>query len=412
MDDRTAVAWIHRRIGLGLSPDQLGAARARGVDAELADLVSADPGANDPWASVEVSADPKATGAQKTAVVGAWVDHLTVTTTPFADRVAWLLHGWLVSSMDKARSPAQMVNQIRLFRAAGLGSFPELLRAVTTDPAMLVYLDGRESTGSAPNENFGRELLELFALGVGNYGEADVKAGARALTGWTTGAGEVTAVFRRNRHDDTPQRYLGTDGVHDVDTVIAAAVAHPAHPRFVARRVARELLSTLEDPVVGRLATVYDDNGRRLDAVIAAAVRLGLDGAGSSVVLAPVPWLAMARRSTGATLPAKTVARGLGAAGQIPLFPPNVGGWPGGSAWFASATVVARANLAAALAAGTAADHPTLAAAGSRDLGLLADRLGVPTGSFGPATTAALLNAPDPRPRLALALVSPEFVIA
>jgi len=256
---------------------------------------------------VEVPADPKATGAQKTAVVAAWVDHLAATTTPFVDRAAWLLHGWLFSAMDKARSPAQMASQIRLFRTAGRGSFPELLRAVTTDPAMLVYLDGRESTGSAPNENFGRELLELFALGVGDYVEADVKAGARALTGWTTGAGEVTAVFRRNRHDDTPQRYLGTDGVHDVDTVIAAAVAHPAHPRFVARRVAREVLGTVEDAVVGRLAEVYDDNGRRLDAVIAAAVRLGLEGAGSSVVLAPVPWLAMARRAAAGGVVAVTI---------------------------------------------------------------------------------------------------------
>ncbi len=413
MDERAAVAWLHRRIGLGLSPAELAAARARGVEAELAELLQPVDG-SDPWAGIDVPTDPRTGRAERVRVITAWLDHLSTTSTPMPDRLTWMLHGWLVSSMDKVRSPAQMVGQLRLFRAQGTGPFPALLRAVATDPAMLWYLDGTDSTAGAPNENFSRELLELFSLGVGSYGEADVQAGARALTGWSAGRTETEATFRPRRHDDTPQQYLGRSGVHDVDGVIAAATAQPDHPAFVARRVATEVLGSTDDGTVGALAAAYESGGRRLDALVQAAARMAIDGdvEPGPVVLAPVPWLAMARRSTGASPPVELVAKGLRAAGQIPMFPPNVAGWPGGRAWFASSTVVARAELAAAVAAATAEHHPTLDAARRGDLDALADRLGVPDARFSEPTAAALDGAPDPRTRLALALTSPEVVIS
>jgi len=148
--------------------------------------------------------------------------------------------------------------------------------------------------------------------------------------------------------------------------------------------------------------------------VVQTAARLAVEGGTdpAPVVLAPVPWLAMIRRSTGAAPPVAAVAKDLRAAGQIPMFPPNVAGWPGGKAWFASSTVVARADLAAAVAGATAQDHPTLDAARQGDLDALADRLGVPDARFSDPTAAALDAAPDPRTRLALALTSPEVVIA
>jgi uncharacterized protein (DUF1800 family) len=413
MDDRAAVAWLHRRIGLGLSPAELDTARSRGADAELARLVSpGDP--VDPWASVDVPTDPKAARADRIRPITAWLDHLSTTSTPMLDRLAWILHGWLVSSMDKVRSPAQMVGQIRLYRAQGAGPFPDLLRAVATDPAMLWYLDGTHSTAGAPNENFAREMLELFSLGVGTYGEADVQAGARALTGWTAGRADTQSSFRPRRHDDTAQQYLGRSGVHDLDSVIAAATAQPAHRGFVARRVAREVLGVSDDDTVEALAAAYGAADLRLDAVVQAAARMAIQGDAepAPVVLAPVPWLAMARRSTGASPPDGVVLQALRAAGQVPMLPPNVAGWPGGKAWFASSTVVARADLATAVAAATADDHPTLDAARQGDLDALADRLGLPGARFSDPTAAALDGAPDPRTRLALALTSPEMLIS
>ena len=120
--------------------------------------------------------------------------------------------------------------------------------------------------------------------------------------------------------------------------MIAAATAEPAHPAFVARRVAPEVLGGSDDATVGALAAVDEAAGRRLDAVQTAA-RIAIEGdtEPGPVVLAPVPWLAMVRRSTGRALPSRWWSKGQGA-GQVPMLPPNVAGWPGGRAWFASST--------------------------------------------------------------------------
>jgi uncharacterized protein (DUF1800 family) len=328
--------------------------------------------------------------------------------------MAWFWHGHFVSAFAKVRLPLAMVTQIRLFQSEGLGSFAGLLRAVTTDPAMLIYLDGTTSTGAEPNENYGRELLELFTLGRGNYGEADVHAGAVALTGWqVVRARPSTSTFRPRRHDDSPQTYLGTLRVHDVDSVVAAVTAKPACAAFVASKIGRELLG----PHVGQehladLTTAFtrsDLDVRALVRATLAKLAAGVDG--GPVVVAPVPWAVMAQRATGAVLEPRVLASALRSAGQLPLFPPNVGGWPGGPAWLASGTVVGRLALASAIAAATPSTAPAASAAQSTDPAELAHALGLAPG-FGAATTAALKRVRDGASRLVLALTSPEFVLA
>ncbi|MEQ1699329.1 MAG: DUF1800 family protein, partial [Ilumatobacteraceae bacterium] len=240
MNERDAVAWLHRRAGFGLPSHELDAAADRGAAAELARLLDQNgagaPPDGDAWDDALLPLDPK-DRASKQHALGQWIETMVATDRPVVDRMAWLWHGHFVSALDKVRVARLMVDQVRLFRAAGLGGFDALVRAVTIDPAMLSYLDLRTSTGEHPNENYGRELLELFTLGEGNYTEADVQGVARALTGWTMRPGEGVVRFVRGRHDDTPQRVLGTDGVHDLDTVVAAVMAHPALPGFVAGAV-------------------------------------------------------------------------------------------------------------------------------------------------------------------------------
>lgn len=426
MDDRLAVAWLHRRGGLGLHPDQLAAAALRGPVAELDRMIDprtvdrapppSDPPPDpppDPWAGVDLDPDD---GGRRRAVA-AWMQHLASTEQPYADRRTWLLHGWLVSSLAKVTVPEMMVDQIRLLMRAGGGSYADLLRDVTVDRAMLVYLDGRTSTGEAPNENYGRELLELFALGVGNYTEADVRATARALTGWVAGRETGAAVFVPRRHDDTPQTLLGADGVHDVDTVIDAVVAHPAHARFVAERITREYLGDPGDPaldgVVEVLATTYVDAGFRLDAVIRRALELGLEGASTPLVTAPVPWFVRSSRVTGAPpsrLGADAADR-IRETGQLPLLPPDVSGWPEGTAWFTASSLIARTHVAAALSAATPAGAPLRVSVEDGDLDRVAEQLGLPE-PFSPATVRALRRESDPTDRLALALVSPEHLLS
>ncbi len=413
MNDRDAVAWLHRRVGFGLPPDLLRAAVARGPLAELDRLLDpaglGAPPADDPWDDSLLPYDPRDRQSRKYAVAQ-WVHTMTVTEQPLVDRMAWLWHGHFVSAIDKVRVARLMVDQIRLFRSLGLGAFDALVRAVTIDPAMLVYLDLRTSTGRAPNENYARELMELFTLGEGAYTEADVKAGALALTGWTLRK-EGDVRFAPRLHDDSPQHYLGSDGVHDLDGVIAALTAHPQLPRFVANLFAEEFLGTAPFDVIDRLAAAFADADFDVRSLVRAVVLEGLNGASAPVVLAPVPWLVGAVRVTGSAAALRDTVGLLQEAGQLPMLPPNVAGWPGGTAWFAASSLVARLNLASVVADATPAGE-VLAAAEHDDVSVLADALGLPSTGFAGPSADALRSAPAGRDRLAIALATPEFLIA
>lgn len=263
MEERDRVVWLHRSGGFGLPMAQMQTAVAAGADAELSRLLDvAGAGgapAMDPWDDSLLPLDPMDREARIHAV-GGWLRLMIETEQPVLDHMAWWWHGHLVSGLDKVRFARAMVEQIRLFRRDGLGNFPALLRSITLDPAMLLYLDLHTSTGSQPNENYARELLELFALGVGEYTEADVKAAATALTGWVLRR-NGTVDFAPLLHDDDPQQFLGATGVHDLDTVLAAVTAHPAMPGFLARSLAEEVLGTVDPVVTGRIADAFAASG-------------------------------------------------------------------------------------------------------------------------------------------------------
>jgi uncharacterized protein (DUF1800 family) len=342
---------------------------------------------------------------------------MVTTPRPLVEWMAWFWHGHFVSAFPKVKEPLYAVMQLRLFQASALGPFPALVRAVTIDPAMLVYLDGRQSSGKAPNENFGRELMELFTLGVGNYSEADEQAAARALTGWVVrtpkdGPADRAATFVARRHDDGPQQFLDHDGVHDLDSVISAVCARPECATFVAAELARAAIGPkVDDATVEKLAATFTSSGLDISALtraVADAITAGVDG--GPIVLAPVPWLVMAQKATGAVLDAAARVAGLRDAGQVPTMAPNVSGWPSGEAWYASATAVARFNLAAAIAERAPADNGAVVAASHGDVDALAAALGL-TG-FGAPTIQALRAVGDGPSRLVLALTSPEFVTA
>ena len=418
MDERLAISRLHRRLGFGVPPGGLTAATERGLAIERASLL--DPAAHgfapppDPFEALDLTFEPGNGSTRKlaAAAVTAWFDRFVSTQWVLADRIAWFWHGHLVSSLGKVKAPDALANQIRLFWRLGLGDLRSLITEITTDPAMLVYLDGKDSTRQAPNENFSRELMELFALGVGNYSEADVVAGARALTGWTVnlrnGGG---AVFRGARHDAMGQRFLGVDGVDDVESVISAVLGHEACAPFIVGRFAREFLGPRTAPsAVGRLAAGFRAGGYRIDSLLDSVVDELINGTdGGPIVSAPVPWLVAAQRITGARLDPSRRLAALRAAGQLPLNPPTVAGWPRGEAWYGSATVVARLNLALAVAAATPRTNRSLQAATAGDWLALADEFGLATG-FGPTTARGLAIADSGEHRLALALVSPEYV--
>ncbi len=413
MDKQQAVCWLHRRAGLGLHPNDFAAEAERDPGDALNALLASPVTPRDIWADVDL--DGRDTG--RANAVRAWLGALVASDRPFHDRRTWMLHGWLVCSMDKVPDPTAMVEQIQLFERSGNVDFADFLGDLTVDRAMLIYLDGLTSTAQAPNENYGRELLELFGLGEGNYTEADVQAAAAALTGWTIDRRNLSAKFVARQHDDTHQTLLGVTGVNDVGSVVDAVVNDPAHPGFVADRIISEYLGDLtgdaREDVRNDLIGTYAASDRRLDAVIERALRLGLDGASTTVVLDPIRWLVICARATGVNLSRlrRSATQSFREMGQIPLFPPNVNGWPRGTEWLTASSLIARTNVAAALAAATEPAEPLRIAADDNDVDQLAEHLGL-LEPFGPGTRRAIGSATDPVGRLTVALVCPESLLA
>ncbi len=428
MDTRSQIAWLARRAGWGLAPGELDELEARGVDAWLDELTDPDAAGvapvADPFAGIEdpgPRAEPGERQAVRLATFDAWLRLLLNARRPYENTLTWFWHDHFAVSIEVVQSVDLLIGHLELLRSSAFGSFPRLIRDVTVDAAMLVFLDGTTSTGRAPNENYARELLELYTMGVGNYTEDDVRAGAVALTGWVVRrrfGNEV--VFVPSRHDDTPQRYLGVDGVHDVDTVVDAVMTHPAVPGFIAGKLARRILGgDVDQATVARLATTFADADLEIRPLARAVLEAGLEGAGGAVVLEPWVWLIQVLRATGARPDDRRLVAVLRAMGEVPGVPPNVAGYPGMSAWLSSSSTAGRFTAANVIALDVPDDAPVLDAAAARDWDRLADLLVRPEG-FSDATRAALDSLPataDPGTRpgqaaLTLALASPDLLVA
>ena len=413
--DETAAAWVCRTIGFGATVDDLDRARAIGIDRfveELLDPVPADVTADDdPWTGLDLELVASGPRAMAPAVL-AWIARMRNHRRPFEEWLPWFWHGHLVSSFLGVRSPAGLVDQVRLFRRLGAGSFPGLLRAVTIDAAMLRYLDGDRSTADRPNENYSRELLELFALGIGNFTESDVQAGAAALTGWTRTRRTGEIRFVPVRHDSTPQSYLGAEGVHDLDTVIDAVVAHPACAEHLVNSFATAILGrSLTGSELSLEATEARREGLAIVPLVRRLVTIGLAGGRDASVLPYLPWLIGLLRTTQSNIGTADLAGRIRAGGQAPFFAPTVAGWPSGSAWLSTSVTTARLETANILADNASDDCAPLQAAESTDLTELARSLGRPAG-FSPTTIAALESSGQQgRTLLALAMSTPDLVI-
>ncbi|MEZ5243734.1 MAG: DUF1800 family protein [Acidimicrobiales bacterium] len=418
---RDEVAWLARRAAWGLRPGQLDELEALGTAAVVDLLV--DPGGNglveepSPWAGFDYVDEPGERARQGLAVLNSWLGHLVTTERPFENTLAWFWHDHFAVSYAVVNHLPLLLDHLDLLRNSAFGDFRTLIRDVTTDGAMLMFLDGATSTGASPNENYGRELLELYTLGIGNYTEDDVRAAAVALTGWVVAPRLGYDVrFVERRHDPTPQDFLGVSGVSGVDAVVDAAVAHPAVPGFIAGKLAAHLLGGVDSATVTALATTFADNDLRIGPLSRAVLEAGLDGRSTPQVTAPVPWLVSVLKATGAELPGNTALGLLRQMGQVPGNPPNVGGYPGASTWLASSATAGRFTAANLIARLTPADAPTLVAAADRDYDLLADLLLRPGGFSTPTLDAldGLSSTAAPRPGeavLAVALASPDLLI-
>jgi uncharacterized protein (DUF1800 family) len=295
-----------------------------------------------------------------------WMHKLVHTTQPFKEKLTLFWHGHFVSGLDKVRNGFVLRAQNELFRSAGLGSFQALVLAVTKDPAMLRYLDNDENTKAHPNENFARELMELFTLGVhGGYTEKDVQESARAFTGWsyTKKRGDLEAiknpafVFSKNQHDTGSKTFLGQTGNFTGEDIVRIVSTHPSTAQFITAKLWRFFVSeTLSDATAADLEALFTrTNGdlREVLRTVFTSAEFYAPANRMALIKSPVEYVVGALRSSQTKLqPAHTYALSgvLATMAQIPFYPPNVKGWDGGMDWIADTTVLNRLQFVGALA--------------------------------------------------------------
>lgn len=263
------------------------------------------------------------------------------------ERMTLFWHNHFVSSLQKVKSPLLMLEQNRLLRRNALGNFGILLHEVAKDPAMVVYLDSATNRKGQPNENFAREVMELFTLGEGHYGEQDIKEAARAFTGWSVEPETGAYRWRPFAHDTGSKTVLGKSGNLDGDDVLDILLARPETSERIVGKLWLEFISPEPDRAeVARLARVLRDSGYELRPVLKALLLSHAFWAAENrgaLVKSPVDLVVGTLRSldvqTPDPLPFIFVLHQLG---QDLFAPPNVKGWPGGESWINSNTLLGR----------------------------------------------------------------------
>lgn len=394
---RHDVALLLRRSGFSSLPGEVDALAGLASWAAVVDAVL-DPTGSPPDPPPAIVTDPTAKDtARLIAAIGWWFDRMATTPTPIVEKVTFFWHGILTSSAPEV-DVAWVFEQLRTWRRLGLGDLHGLYQAMAVDPAMLDYLDNADNVKAAPNENFARELMELFTMGNFTFSEADVVAMARAWTGHNLKVATGEYVFRPAQHDTGTKVLFGIsrnwDGPETITEILRGS-KQAVSARYLAGRIWSAFVAP--NPSAARL-----DEAR--DALIAADLDVTeflrwcflhpdfrTTATRQALVRSPVEWEVAIFRATGlraADLPLVDVQQRLG---QVPMRPPNVAGWRQNRAWISSSASWAKGIAAAAVrdllaARGTFADLAGLSTSAAVAAAL--DRFGVDDPA--PATAAHL----------------------
>lgn len=374
-DSRGLAAHLLRRAGFAASEAGVERAASMSYD-DLVDEVTAQR-PDEPA--------PPADRIRSTAVAAWWYAHMATTAAQFPERMTLFWHGLLTSDYRKSGQLPFVYQQNQLYRRLGTGDLRSLLLATTYDPAMIRYLDLEQSTGRAPNENYSRELMELFTLGAGSYSEADVRAGARAFSGIRIQAldGSGTPVrYARSRgmtaqeyaqqlrsmlaaglsfrgvlvprqHDGGVKTFLGRTGALGPEEAIDTILAQDACAPFIAGKALTAFATPQpSNGLVRSVAAQFRGSGYDIRTLMRAIFRSDDFRAASayrSLVRSPTDYMVAAMRTTGRTRLAATCVRAGAGMDQVLFDPPTVAGWPGNADWISSSALLARLNFAQAL---------------------------------------------------------------
>lgn len=371
--DRRLARHLLERAGFGGPPAAVATAVEQGPDAAVDGLLAglaAPADAQPAFLNAVPAGDTKQARqqqlrAQTVELKGWWLDQLLHSPAPAREKLTLFWHGHFTSEAHKVKSARLLFDQHQLFKTRGAGRFGDLCLAIARDPAMLIYLDNAQNVARHPNENFARELFELFGLGIGHYTEEDIHDSARAFTGWSLArrgpkrGGSAEFAFHPGQHDDGPKTVLGARGRLDGGDVIRAMTAQPACARWLAGKLWRFYVADTLGPDDESDVAALADELRAHDLALAPTLRALFRSAAfyrpdrlGGHLKSPVELVVGTLRGLGLTTDARTrprLVQALAGLGQELFDPPNVAGWPGGRAWINTSLLFARYNLCGAL---------------------------------------------------------------
>ncbi len=346
--DVRRAAHLLRRAGFGYTRKQLADSVKRGPMATVKSLVEAHP--DEAFnQNVRSLADSVVAGGEPRNLSAWWLYRMLHSPAPLLEHMTLFWHGHFATSGSKVPDARLLLAQHDLFHEHALGDFRDLAQGISRDPAMLLYLDSATNRRSHPNENFARELLELFCLGVGNYSEHDIQQLARCFTGWEVRNGAFR--FNRFQHDRGEKEFFGRKGAFSGEQAVDVVLEQPSVAAFLVRKIVQEFVADepqIDDaylaPLVEKFRASRLDLGALMTTVLGSRAMLERPPIGYKV-RSPIEFAVGWLRSMDATTNLQALANDLSQLGQLLFFPPNVKGWPGGRAWINSTTLAGRANL-------------------------------------------------------------------
>jgi uncharacterized protein (DUF1800 family) len=375
-NDIALMAHLMRRAGFGATRDELDALMAKGYERTVEDLLNPGEPDNLPDDLIRRYHVDQSELRQLDGAGAYWLYRMITSKNPLEEKLSLFWHSLFATGYSKLNQARVLLNQIDMFRHHGLGSFRDMLIELSRDPAMIIWLDNNDNHNGAINENYGRELLELFSMGIGNYTEDDIKEASRAFTGWTLGNAEYMAMraskdsiwpygriawhfdYRENDHDEGEKTFLGETGNFNGEDIVEIICKQEATARFICTRLyqyfAADEVTESGQAVIKDMMAAYFESDYEIRAVLRALFNSAYfksDEARYARVKGPVELVVGAIKMAGTyrtpTLGANKLANQTFYMGQGLLVPPTVEGWHEGVEWIDSGSLVERLNFIA-----------------------------------------------------------------
>ncbi|VTS07232.1 DUF1800 domain-containing protein [Tuwongella immobilis] len=351
--DLRKAGHLYRRAAFGGTWNELQSALSDGPEKTIERLLDGGPDTAKFESSTLDLSKPIRQGADPQLAAAWWLYRMLYTPHPLAEKMTLFWHNHFATSQAKVQSLRHMLGQYDLLHRHALGSFGPMLQAISKDPAMLIWLDTVDSKVGKPNENYARELMELFSLGIGNYTEKDIREAAKAFTGW--GVANNAYAFVAADHDNTVKNVLGKSGNFNGEDIVEICLDQPACARFLVTKLYRYFINESAPIPPGLLEPLAEQFRRSkydIRQLVGTMLRSNCFFAAENYrarIKSPVDFALGILRGLEGRVGTTGLADAIESLGQVLFQPPSVKGWDGGTTWLNGQTLLFRQNLALAM---------------------------------------------------------------